>query len=85
MRCVWLILVLLAGTVLARWATVEPDGSGCLMTMSTDTLDWPLMVLAHLDSDFTVESPPELVELVARAADRFARAASRKDAGPTGR
>ena len=68
-----------------RWATVEPDGSGCLMTMSTDTLDWPLMVLAHLDSDFTVESPPELVELVARAADRFARAASREDAGPTGR
>ena len=59
-----------------RWATVEPDGSGCLMTMSTDTLDWPLMVLAHLDSDFTVESPPELVELVAGAAERFGRAAS---------
>lgn len=58
-----------------RWATVEPDGDGCLMTMSTDTLDWPLMVLAHLDSDFTVEGPPELVELVAAAAGRFARSA----------
>ncbi|GAA1775247.1 YafY family protein [Nocardioides hankookensis] len=57
-----------------RWATVEADGSGCVMTMQTDTLDWPLMVLAHLDSDFTVEGPPELVELVARAASRFARA-----------
>src|SRR4051812_46072045 len=46
-----------------RWATIEPDGSGCLLTMQTDTLDWPLMVLAHLDSEFTVEGPPELVVL----------------------
>ncbi len=60
-----------------RWATVEPAGTGCVMTMQTDTLDWPLMVLAHLDSEFTVESPPELVELVASAADRFARSAGR--------
>jgi predicted DNA-binding transcriptional regulator YafY len=59
-----------------RWATVEPDGSGCRMTMHTDSLDWPLMVLAHLDSDFTIESPPELVDLVAGAADRFGRALS---------
>jgi predicted DNA-binding transcriptional regulator YafY len=58
-----------------RWATVEPDGSGCVLTMHTDTLDWPLMVLAHLDSDFTVESPAELADLVAGAAERFGRAA----------
>ena len=38
-----------------RWATVEPDSDGCVMAMSTDTLDWPLMVLAHLDHDFTIE------------------------------
>jgi predicted DNA-binding transcriptional regulator YafY len=57
-----------------RWATVEPDGPGCVMVMQTDTLDWPLMVLAHLDSDFTVEGPPELVDLVAGAAERFGRA-----------
>jgi predicted DNA-binding transcriptional regulator YafY len=57
-----------------RWATVEPDGAGCLMTMQTDTLDWPMVVLARLDSDFTIEGPPELVEQVARAAERFARA-----------
>lgn len=57
-----------------RWATIEPDGAGCLMTMQTDSLDWPLMVLARLDSDFTVEGPPELVDLVAGAAARFGRA-----------
>ena len=57
-----------------RWATVEPDGSGCVMTMHTDTLDWPLMVLAHVDSDVTVEDPPELADLVAGAAVRFGRA-----------
>ena len=56
-----------------RWATITPDGPGCLMTMGTDTLDWPMMVLAHLDCDFTVEDPPELVDLVASAAARFAR------------
>jgi predicted DNA-binding transcriptional regulator YafY len=67
-----------------RWATVEAapqGGSGCLMTMHTDTLDWPLMVLAHLDSDFTVEGPPELVDLVAGAAERFGRAAPRRITG----
>ncbi len=60
-----------------RWATVEPDGDGCVLAMSTDTLDWPLMVLAHLDHDFTIECPPELVMLVARAGERFGRAAGR--------
>jgi hypothetical protein len=29
------------------------------------------MVLAQLEADFVVESPPELVELVRRVADRF--------------
>jgi predicted DNA-binding transcriptional regulator YafY len=56
-----------------RWAGVEPDGDGCRMTMPTDTLDWPLMVLARLDCEFVVEGPEELAELVASAAGRFAR------------
>lgn len=62
-----------------RWATVEPDGAGCVMHMPSDRLDWPLMVLADLDSDFTVEGPPELVDAVARVAARFARAARASD------
>jgi predicted DNA-binding transcriptional regulator YafY len=57
-----------------RWGTVERDGdAACRMSMSTDTLDWPMMVLAHLDCDFTVDGPPELADLVAAAAARFAR------------
>ncbi|MDI6912045.1 YafY family protein [Nocardioides sp.] len=68
-----------AATVAAyvdRWATVEPDGPGaCRMAMATDTLDWPLMVLARLDAPFTVEAPEELRTQVASAAVRFARAA----------
>ncbi len=67
-----------AATVAAyvdRWATVEPDGPGaCRMVMATDTLDWPLMVLARIDAAFAVEGPGELREQVASAAGRFARA-----------
>ncbi|MBZ5738353.1 helix-turn-helix transcriptional regulator [Nocardioides mangrovi] len=59
---------------LGRWATVTPDGEGCRVRMLTDTLDWPLMVLARLDVDFTVEAPPELARLVASAGERFGRA-----------
>ena len=47
------------------------------MTLQTDTLDWPMMVLSHLDCEFTVEEPAELAELVATAAARFARSAGR--------
>jgi predicted DNA-binding transcriptional regulator YafY len=57
-----------------RWATVAADGDdACRMTMATDTLDWPIMVLTHLDCDFTIDGPPELVDLVASASARFAR------------
>jgi predicted DNA-binding transcriptional regulator YafY len=59
-----------------RWATIQAEGPGaCRMVMPTDTLDWPLMVLARLDAEFTVEGPDELREALASAADRFARAA----------
>ena len=57
-----------------RWATVEPDGDGCVLQMSTDWLDWPLMTITAIDADFTVESPPELVERVRAAAVRLSSA-----------
>ena len=44
--------------------------------MNVDSLQWPVMVLAEVEADFEVESPPELTALLARTADRFARAAS---------
>jgi len=62
-------------SVVGRWAEVEATDDGCRMTMSTDTLDWPMFVIANVDADFTVEGPTELVELVGSAAARFARAA----------
>ena len=61
---------------LGRWATVTPDGAGCRVRMATDTLDWPLMVLARLDAAFEVEGPEELRAAVASAAARFAQAAA---------
>jgi predicted DNA-binding transcriptional regulator YafY len=67
-----------------RWATVEPAGTGCVMHMPSDSLDWPLMVLAHLDSDFIVDGPPELVDAVARAGERFGRAAAAAVTGGQG-
>jgi predicted DNA-binding transcriptional regulator YafY len=60
--------------VVARWGEVTPYDGGCLLAMSVDDLQWPVMVLAQLAADFTVESPPELRAMVARVADTFARA-----------
>ncbi len=57
-----------------RWATVEPDGDGCVLQMSTDWLEWPLMTITAIDADFQVLSPPELVDRVRAAAVRLASA-----------
>ena len=57
-----------------RWATVTPDGDGCRVHLPTDSLAWPLLVLARLDADFIVDDPPELRAAIASAAERFARA-----------
>ncbi|MEZ5409540.1 MAG: YafY family protein [Acidimicrobiales bacterium] len=57
-----------------RWATVEPLGPGrCRMSMATDSLLWPLQVLAAIDAEFDVVAPPELARLVRVTARRLAR------------
>jgi predicted DNA-binding transcriptional regulator YafY len=49
----------------SHWATVEPiDDTSCRMTMNTDTLDWPTMVLGGVGADFTVVGPAELRDYV---------------------
>lgn len=54
-----------------RWGTVDDLGDGtCRMTLNTDTLDWPVLILANFDCDFEVEQPAELGELLARFAAR---------------
>ena len=68
---------MVAGASSAAGRTVEADGdAACVMTMNTDTLDWPMMVLANIDAEFRIEQPAELAELVTRAADRMARSGS---------
>ena len=59
-----------------RWATVTGTSQRAVLEMNVDSLDWPLFLLASIDADFTVESPPELAEAVHRAGLRFVGSAS---------
>ncbi len=65
--------------LMGRWGSVEPIDDGdereCRMVLNTDTLDWPVMILANLDCAFTVEGPAELGELLERVGRRFVRSA----------
>lgn len=63
-----------AGRV-GHWGQVSGAPGAAVLEMSTDTLDWPLFVLATLEAPFRVESPPELAEAVGRVAERFGQAA----------
>jgi predicted DNA-binding transcriptional regulator YafY len=56
-----------------HWATVTGRQGSAVLEMKVDTLDWPMFMLATIDADFTVESPPELAEAVTRTAVRFRR------------
>jgi predicted DNA-binding transcriptional regulator YafY len=59
--------------IMGRWGTVDPDGPGrCVMHLQTDTLDWPVLILANADCDFEVEEPAELTGLLARLGRRAA-------------
>lgn len=58
-----------------RWASVVPDGEhACVMSMSTDWLDWPLMAITSIDADVTVISPPELIDRVRAVGARLSAA-----------
>jgi predicted DNA-binding transcriptional regulator YafY len=60
---------------IGRWATVEEDGPGhCLVTMTPDNLDWPVIALGVVGADFQVLSPPELTERIAEWGTRFTQA-----------
>ena len=61
--------------VVGRWGSVTPDGEHTLLQMGVDDLQWPVMVLAQVGADFTVESPPELLVEVRRVAVCFTTAA----------
>jgi predicted DNA-binding transcriptional regulator YafY len=59
--------------VVGRWGTVSGTPGDVVLEMSVDSLEWPMFVLANLEANFSVESPPELVEAVSRVAERFER------------
>ena len=61
--------------LVGRWGHASGTDGRAVLEMHVDSLDWPLMVLANAQAEFTVESPPELAEAVARVATRFTRAA----------
>ncbi len=59
-----------------RWVGVEEAGEGrCRMRMSTDSLDWAALAIGAMEAEFTVVSPPALVEHLRRWGERFVRAA----------
>jgi predicted DNA-binding transcriptional regulator YafY len=60
---------------LGRWAQVdEVDAGRCRVRMESDGLDWPATALGATGADFTVVSPPELVEHLRALAGRYAAA-----------
>jgi len=60
---------------IGRWATVEENGPDrCLVTMTPDNLDWPVIALGVVGADFQVLSPPELTERIAEWGARFTQA-----------
>jgi biotin operon repressor BirA-like protein len=66
---------------LGRWAQVEPvDAGRCRLRMESDGLDWPVTALGVVGADFTVVSPPELVDHLRALAARYAAAAAASSA-----
>jgi predicted DNA-binding transcriptional regulator YafY len=66
--------------LVGRWGTVTPlSPTSCRLEMTADDLSWPAMALGSLGRDFTVQSPPELLELLSAWAARFSRAGQRPD------
>ena len=60
---------------IGRWCSVEPvDPGRCRVLMTTDSLEWPVFALGAVGADFSVVSPPELVELIRDWGTRFGRA-----------
>jgi predicted DNA-binding transcriptional regulator YafY len=60
------------------WATIEEAGDDrCVLRMSSESLDWPMMALGIIGAEFDVVGPPELTDHLRERIDRFGRAVGR--------
>jgi predicted DNA-binding transcriptional regulator YafY len=60
---------------IGRWSAVEAvDATHCLVRITADSLDWPIMALGIIGADFQVISPPELLDRLHDWGRRFTRA-----------
>jgi predicted DNA-binding transcriptional regulator YafY len=60
------------------WGTLEIAGPGkCRFRMTSDSLDWPTLVLGNAAAEFEVLSPPELLDHLRARASLFGRALER--------
>ncbi|WP_018348080.1 helix-turn-helix transcriptional regulator [Longispora albida] len=58
-----------------QWLTVTDAPGGCLISMTTDSMDWAALALGAAGAEFEVRSPPEFAEYIKDWAARFTRAA----------
>ena len=63
---------------IGAWSSVEPagddPGGACVVRMTGDQVQWPVLALSMLDAEFTVLGPPELRTHLAEVGARFTRA-----------
>ncbi len=63
------------------WGSLEDVGSGqCRFRMTSDSLDWPTLVLGNAAAEFEVLAPPELLDHIRDRATLFGRALERDSA-----
>jgi predicted DNA-binding transcriptional regulator YafY len=59
---------------IGRWAAIEDLGNDrCLLGMTSESLDWPMMVLGATGADFEVLSPSEFLVHLGERVARFSR------------
>jgi predicted DNA-binding transcriptional regulator YafY len=57
------------------WGTIEDvGGRSCRLLMTTDSMDWAMVVLGHAGAEFEVQTPPQLIDHLQERRSRFGRA-----------
>ncbi len=66
------------------WGTLEELAGGrCLLRMTSDSLDWPTLMVGNAEAEFEVLAPPALSAHLRAWGDRFGRAVDApRSAGP---